>query len=212
MGSENVTLYAQWTAVPPYAHTIAIDGVNDFTLIDESFGTTTAAYTSYYSWNDTYLYFGLDGAAVDYNSADYRLLIYVDGVAGFSTTTGRNYNTQQPTLAFGAGYLLDWGTDSSTMDAYEYDGANWTSAVWGLSADDISRSGTYVEGRIDLGNIGDPTTFRIHMGMVSTGGGSEWTFAGTPSESFTDGYNPGYSSYYWFDRLAAASPNSYSAQ
>jgi uncharacterized repeat protein (TIGR02543 family) len=201
MGSLNVSLFAEWEPVPAYSHTVTIDGTNDFSATDETFATTTSlpdAYTAYFSWDDTYFYFGLDGTDVGSGDDADHLLLYL-GATGNTIPVGRQYGAQQPDLPFGATCHAEWGANGTTLNAYENDGVGWTAASWSPDAGDIARSGTFVEGRIAITNLGLvlPATLSVHMSMINTADG-EWTWAGVPSTSFSDGSDPDYGAYYQF--------------
>jgi hypothetical protein len=45
--------------------------------------------------------------------------------------------------------------------------------------------------------------------MINEAGGGEWTYAGAPSASFTDGFDQSFARYYHFDLDAASAPTSY---
>src|SRR6266540_3804182 len=87
----------------PYAHTIAIDGANDFAP-SESFTTTSGGYRAYVTWDADHLYVGYEGA--DVGSAARWLLVYLDVGTGVEWLTyGRPYGTQR--ASFPAGFTAD---------------------------------------------------------------------------------------------------------
>jgi hypothetical protein len=186
-----------------YSHTIAIDGVNDFTA-DETFATTSAGYTGYLAWDDTYLYVGLDGSDVSSNDANKFILVYISGTAG--TTTGVTYNTQQPTLAFPAAYNVSWKADNSLTDALAWSGTAWAEANWNFTGD-VFQNGNYFEMRIPLVNIGSPSSVSVDVSMINATAFHEATYSGVPSTSFTDGYNPSYAEYLQLDLQGSTVPN-----
>ena len=178
--------------VDEYAHAIAIDGINDFTAADEQFSTSSTSYNAYVAWDDVYLYVGYDGADVAASSATKWLLIYVDGVAANTMTTGAIYNTQQPNLPFAAGYHIAWRTDGFTM-ALVNDGTAWGDGLW------VSRrcgSVGYLRGtEAAAGRLG-----HHHLPVCAEGSrlhdlggnGGERSYAAMPASSFADGYGPDY--------------------
>jgi hypothetical protein len=186
-----------------YSHTIAIDGVNDFTA-DETFATTSAGYTGYLAWDDTYLYVGLDGSDVSSNDANKFILVYISGTAG--TTTGVTYNTQQPTLPFSAEYHVRWKANNTFTDALAWNGSSWADANWDFT-NDVFQNGNYFEMRIPLVNIGSPTSVAVDVSMINQASGVEFTYSGVPSTSFTDKYNPNYAEYLQLDLQGTTVPN-----
>ena len=159
-------------ASSPNSHTITIDGNKDFLSGYEQFPTTSASYYGYVTWDSTYLYLGMEGADIDSNDAAKWILIYLDGIATNTSTTGRTYNTQAPTLPFSAGYHIAWSTDNGSTTAMTYDGASWSDASWDFTGD-VSQSGTFMEMRIPLADIGvtPPATVNLHMSMINEAGG-----------------------------------------
>jgi len=190
--------------VVAYAHTIVIDGVNDFVPADEQIATTTAGFTAYLAWDASYLYVGVDGADIGSGSPTRWVLVYLGGAGG--TITGQTYNTQQPGLPFAARYHLGWRADNGYTQALEYSGSAWTPLAWDFTGD-VYQSGTYLELRIPLADIGSPTSLPIHVSLINEQGDHEWTFAGSPAPSFTDGYDPDYGSYYELDLGGATVPS-----
>ena len=193
---------------PPYAHTITVDGVNDFTT-NETFQTSTPGFTGFISWDADYIYFGMDGVDVSINDGTRLVLAYIGGSLG--TTTGVMHNTQQPVLPFPARYHLEWtgdGTQDGLTKLYEFNGTNWELGVSGNLLP--ARSGNFVELRIPRADVGDPASVRMHLNMVNETFGSEWTWAAVPSVSFLDGYDPDFTRYFEFDFDSTAVPNGYS--
>ncbi len=197
----------------PYSHTIVIDGTNDFAAADvfTTTSTVSAGYTGYISWDETNLYFGMDGMAVGEMHPGKFLLIYLDGIlpGGPGTTDGVPYGSQQPLLPFEAGYHFRWKADNTYTNGEVYDASNWIDAGWDF-AGDVYQYMEYIEVRIPLADIGNPTTVKVHMCMVNEMVGEEWTFAGVPDTSFANGDDPDYGAYFEFDLGSPAVPNSYS--
>ena len=186
-----------------------VDGVNDFgpgeTLATSS--TTPNLYRAFIAWDAANVYFGFEGIDVGPGaSASKFVLIYLDGANG--TTTGLRYNTQQPTLPFGARYHLRWKTDRTYTNAQEWTGAAWTDATVSVPIT-AAASGSFVEMSVARAAIGNPSRLKVHMSMIIEAPGSEWTYAGVPSTSFTDGANRNYTKYYDFDLGSAQAPNAY---
>jgi hypothetical protein len=184
-----------------YSHTIVIDGVKDFTA-DETFETssTGSGFTGYISWDSQYLYIGREGYFLDGGGETDWLLVYIGGPTG--TTTGLVYNTQQPSLAFGAGYHIRWRGDDVYVNLLEYNGATWVDAGW---PGDAHMAGEYLEMRVPLTSIGSPSMVQVHLNVTS----HDISYAAVPSTSFTDGYDPDYTKYFEFDLTSPAVPISY---
>jgi len=194
-------------AVEAYAHTITIDGANDFDAA-ESFPSSTVGFAGYVAWDSGAIYIGLLGADVSANDAQRWLVVYLSG-GGSTTTTGVTYNTQGPALPFAAGYHLRWRTDNLYTDLQATDGATWSSMGYSGAA---ARNGNFVELSIPLADIGSPTVVQVHLSMINELTMSEWSWAGVPDTSFVDGYDPDYTRYFDFDLSAAAAPSSYTPQ
>ena len=188
---------------PPYAHTIALDGVNDFTT-NETFQSSSSGYTGYISWDANYLYLGMTGLDIAAASATRVVTAYIGGSPG--TTTGLMYNTQQPSLPFAARYHLAWQTDNTSPKLYVFDGSTW---VVSAATVDAAKSGSFVEFRIARADLGSPSSIRVHLCMLSTAAFAEWSYAAVPSLSFVDSYDPDYTRYFDFDLLSPAVPAAY---
>ena len=201
---------ADTDCVSPYSHTITIDGVNDFTALAEAFSTSSNGYTGYLAWDATYLYIGFEGSDVGANSDSKWLLVYIGGSTG--TTTGLAYGTQQPNLPFAAQYHICWRTDGNSTSALIYHGATWSDGSWDFTGD-VNNTGSFVELRIPLEDIGSPAAhLRVHVCMINAAQFSEWSYAAVPSGSFVDSFDPDYSKYFDFNLTASTEPNDYVPQ
>jgi hypothetical protein len=191
-----------------------IDGTNDFASGDK-FPTTSPLYDGYVSWDDKKVYFGMQGADVAGGSSSKWVLIYVDGNPGNAgSTSGISYDcsmsctAQKATLPFAAGYHLRWKTDNTYTNLQKWNGSAW-SDVGPIST--VARSGTFMEISITRLALGSPAKLKVHMNMLIEKTGEEWTYAGVPSTSFTDGKNPAtFSKFYEFDLAdTTKAPNTY---
>lgn len=194
--------------VVAYAHTITIDGSNDFDVANEAFTTTSAGYVAYAAWDAQYLYLAMQGADVGSAQSSRFWLIYLSGA--MATTSGVAYNTQQPALPFPAGYHLRWKADNTFTNAVAWTGAAWADAGWSF-AGDVFQSGTFVELRVPWVDIGDPATVSVTVAMINETNGGEATFAGAPATSFADGPDPDWGAYVTFDRASDVAPGAYPA-
>lgn len=174
-----------------YRHTIMIDGANDFNPITEALLTTTTGYTAYASWDNSYLYGGYSGSKVGSDDATSWLLMHMRTEPG-GTNQGMMFGTQQPTLQFSVNYMFKWRADGMYSQLYRWYGSFWgLEGAW-LPSGNVATSGHFVEYRLGLGLLGNPQTMSLLSFMVNETAGAEWTWAGMPSNSFVDGYNPAF--------------------
>jgi hypothetical protein len=193
-----------------------IDGVNDFAAGDKLATTSSGSgYYAYVSWDTDKVYFGMTGADVGSGSSSKWVLIYVDGNPGNAgTTTGISYDcsgtctAQQPTLPFSAGYHLRWKADGSYTNLQKWSGSAWAN-VGPIST--VAKSGTFMEMSITRAALGSPTRLKVSMNMLIEQSGAEWTYAGVPSTSFTDGKDATpFNKYFDFDLSdVTTAPNTY---
>jgi hypothetical protein len=194
-----------------YTHTVVIDGVNDF-LPEETFTSSTVGHVGYVAWDDTYLYLGMNSPDLAADSPLVWLVAYLGGAAG--TTAGVTYNTQQPQLGFDARWHLHWRASDDLGGALEWTGMSWVDPGFGPAAnsDDAGSSGTFVELRVALADLGDPASLDLHLGMLREENLNEASWAAVPSSSYVDGYDPDYTKHYAFDLLGSTWPNDYVPQ
>ena len=197
-----------------------IDGTNDFAAGEKLATTSSAApaYSAYISWDDKKIYFGMEGDAVA--AADNRwVLIYVDGNPGNAgTSTGLPYGcgapptctVQQATLPFNAGFHIRWKSTNSYTNLQQW---NATSGMWDDKGaiSTFARNGKFMELSVARVALGSPAKLKVHVNMLIEKTGEEWTFAGVPSASFTDGVGPSpFQRYFEFDLAdKAKAPNTY---
>lgn len=190
-----------------------VDGVNDFAP-NEKLPTTSSGsgYEAYVSWDATRIYFGMAGSDVGSKAANKWVLVYL-GVpsAGAGTRTGINYGgQQQPTLPFDATHHLRWKAsgDFTTVEVF-------SGGVWKASDPFIpvvaAQQGTFMEMSVTRAALGATGKISVHMNMLIEGGMNDWTYAGVPATSFTDGKNPSpFSKYFEFDLAdLATAPSAY---
>jgi len=189
-----------------YSHTISIDGMNDFTVANEMFQTSSMGYNGYITWDNDYLYLGYKGPEIANSNPNIYLNIYLGGTPG--TTTGRMMNTQQPVLSFSTGHNIIWNTSNSVFQSYSFDGSSWIISSL-VTPSDISRSSDFAEMRIPLASIGSPDKLKVHLNMLNATPGNEWSWGAVPSTSFVDGYDPDYSKYFEFNLKDNVMPDQY---
>jgi hypothetical protein len=74
----------------------------------------------------------------------------------------------------------------------------------------VSQQGPFVEMSITRSAIGATGKLAVHMSMLIEGGGNDWTYAGVPSTSFTDGKDPNFGKFFEFDLAdTAKAPSAY---
>ncbi len=168
-----------------YYRTESVDGTNNF-VAGETFATSSGSYSTYITWDSTYVYIGYSGADVGSGTSTKWVLLYLGDSSGSST--GVTYNTQTPTFptGFNAKYHLRWKADNTYTNAQTYTAA-WADAAWDFTGD-VFRTGNFVEFRIPRADIGSPTTLKVIVNMINEQGGGEWTYGLAPSTGFTDGY------------------------
>jgi hypothetical protein len=187
-------------AGPAYAHTIAIDGVNDFTAA-ETFGTSTPGYTLYVAWDATYVYFGASGSDVQTNAAATKWWqLYLRTSTSGGSTSGVTYRTQQPTLPFPAQWHLRWKTTNDFTGALSWSGSAWVDPSLSFTGNVFRGSGNdFVEMRVARATLGSPSQIVLTSAFLNEAQGGEATYAGAPSTAFTDGYDRDYAKAYGFN-------------
>ncbi|MCC6897944.1 MAG: Ig-like domain-containing protein [Polyangiaceae bacterium] len=200
-------LATQYTATDAftvrYFHTITIDGNNDFAA-NETFTSSSAGYVGYLAWDDGYLYVGMSGADVSSGSTQKWVLLYLSGTPG--STNGVGYNTQQPTLPFAARWHVRWRADNTFTHTQLWSGSSWGDAGWNFTGD-VFKSGSFVEIRVPLVDIGSPTTLGLHLGMLNEQASLEGSYAAVPSTSYAPGYDPNYAKYLELAIGGSVAPN-----
>ncbi len=198
-----------------YNHTITIDGWNDFDAATEQFATTSAGYTAYYSWDETYFYFGLEGPDMAANDPFKWVIFYASGTNGMpSTTLGQNYgmtNPQRPTLAFPVTWHGRWRTSNNLTSFQRFTGGfpDWVESTVPVGGH-VYQRGQFLEWRVPRADLfATARVVRVHLSMLNEQAGIESTWAGCPSTSFVDGLDPDYTKYFEFDLGESKAPNAY---
>lgn len=202
--------------IPPTGR--KIDGVNDFAP-SEKLPTTSSAgnYDGYIAWDPTRLYFGMSGPDVGSKAQNKWVHVYL-GVPGVSgTKTGIPYGSpgqqQQPKLPFDATHHLRWKVSGDYSSVEIFEAGAWKSASAAFVPIVAAQQGNFVEMSITRASINATGKLAVHMNMLIEGGGADWTYAGVPSTSFTDGKNPSFGKYFEFDLAnTTKAPNAYAAQ
>lgn len=192
-GSRDAGTDAAVDAGPGYAHTIAIDGVNDFTAA-ETFATSTPGYTFYVAWDATYVYFGASGNDVQTSAAATKWwTVYLASSSTGGSASGVTYRTQQPALPFPAQWHLRWKTTNDFTGALDWSGSAWADPSLSFTGNVFRGAGNdFVEMRVARAAIGNPSLLRVTSAFLNEAQGGEATYAGAPSATFTDGYDRDY--------------------
>ena len=174
--------------VPPYRHTIAIDGVDDFTA-GETFTTTSASFTARIAWDDVNLYIGYSGPDIDPQTSDAAqkwLFVYLDTTAG-GEVQSEQYNTQRATFPapFAADHYVRYKVTGTLTSLEHAAGGDWMTAGDAIAT---GQAGTFVELAIPLASIGASTGVGLVTYMINEKMLAEGTFAGLYSDNFVDGY------------------------
>lgn len=205
-----VSVPASPTPTPggPYSHTIAIDGLNDFSQVNERFTTTssTTGYTGYVAWDASNLYLAMGGGDIGANDPKKWFVAYLGGAGG--TTSGQLYNTQQPALPFAARWHLRWKTDGTLASIQTWNGTMWVESGIDLTGRIFKTvGGNYLEISLRRADLGITTSAPLVMGMINEAATFEYTYAGVPGDAFVDGYDRDYAHAFAFDLTASTPPN-----
>lgn len=170
-----------------------VDGVNNFAAAN-TYPTSDSSYTGYLAANATNLHFGYNGPDIQTGGASHFIVAYV-GAVGPGTSTGINFNTQQPNLSFAATHALVYRADGGYTQFFDYNGASWTAAA---SSTVVAESGQFFEAGMSLVDLGLPSG-NIHFAayLLFEGSGFESSFAAMPSTAFNNGtYDPNLNSHF----------------
>lgn len=199
---------------PPgvYAHTIHLDGVDDFTSA-EAFATTSGSYAARIAWDADSVYLGYSGDDLSTATADGGtkwLFMYVDSAAGGSTTS-QQYNTQVATFpaGFAAELYLRWKADGTFTSIEQYDEASGTWSTAAGSAPPYAQKDTYLEIALPRALLGGAEQVGVVTYMLNEKDGAEGTYAGLYEDNFVDGYgmNLQLAHYLSVDFTGTAQPN-----
>ncbi len=200
-------------APAPWRKTITIDGTNDFSATDEKFTTTSTSYDAFVTWDASALYVGYSGADLGTTASTSKwLFVYLDTDPGASTgaTKGEQYKTQTPAFGtgFGAEAYFGYRTDGAFSHFKTYSGGTWTTVT--TSGVTFNKSGSFVEIRIPFSAIGGaPAKLGVVTLMMNELSGSEWSYAGLYTGSYTDGYFSSVPVKHWLlaDMTSSGAPN-----
>jgi hypothetical protein len=208
-------------AGPGTAH--VVDGLNDFAP-GEKFATTStavdASYHAYAAWDAKNIYFGMEGndvSAGTANAGNKWVMMYIGRDAVVGSTSGLPYDTagdvQQPTLPFPASIHLRWKVSGDYTNVQQWNAAmtKWEDAP--LVPLTVFRQGSFVEMAVSRAALGSPTKIQLVMNMLIEGSASvhnDFTYAGVPSNAFTDLKDPDFLHYFELDLSdLSKAPNTY---
>ena len=197
--------------LPPFAHTITVDGDPADWFAGEQFATTAGGTTrTHITWDDTMLYVGVRNPDVASGGNQHWVVVHLSGNAPF-TTVGEQIGTQLPGTAMSTTHILRWKADDSYTDLGSFDGAQWSfdsdwrTTTGGAVAE--SNAHEFMEFAIPLAVLGNPVTAEINARWVFEGAGFESTYAGSPSDSFVDGsYDPDLTTWFQLDLTSPDGP------
>ena len=165
-----------------YAHTIAIDGVNDFDLAD-TVQTSTTGGTLYFSYDDTHLYVGLESPDIIGTLGSGDKFIYFLFSTDVTLTTG-NTRSSDDKAQFGVAgtsrlsYHWKVRIDGVAYEEFRIGNATDWNTDWGSQGKSGFRTDGYFEGSIELAELGNPasliaTSFTIDYDG-DNGSGNGW--------------------------------------
>ncbi len=189
---------------------IVLDGDIPEWVAEEMFDTTSGPpAANWVTWDSSNLYVAFQHAHVEFGTDLHWTTIYVGtGVPG--ATEGVQHNTQRPSLPFDATYMIRWKADNSYNSLEWWDGAAWQGIdnYLGTNGSGVVANTTNqtVEFKLPRSLFATPN-LSIHMAWVYEGAGYETTYSGSPSDSFSDGYDPDFSTFLTVDLNSGLSPN-----
>jgi len=193
----------------PYRHAIALDGVDDFALV-EQFATTSASFEARVTWDEKNIYVGYSGPDLATTTSDAStkwLFVYLDTKPG-GEAQSEVYNSQRATFpsGFAADYYVRYKCDGMFTTLERNDAGTWNTAT---PTPATATAGTFLEISIPLTSIGASTQVGIVTWMINEKSLVEGSFAGLYSNNFTDGYaaNLALTSYLAADFTSPRGPN-----
>lgn len=175
-----LTIFASVAYSTSY-HSITIDGANDFAS-DEDWSGNATGVTWYYTWDASNVYVGATNDNIDENNSNKWVFVFIDtdpqqslpNFYGDGDSSLHNWGTgSDGSLPFNADYYLRWKNDNSHTNLQEWNGSSWVDsdqsniAAW--------QSGTFLELRIPLANIGNPEHIYI-LGCMHDQSGAGWHY------------------------------------
>ena len=120
--------------------------------------------------------------------------------------TGDTYFSQVPSLGFAASHELVWRSDNDFAWIRHSSGGVWVDLAE-VPSDDVAVSEYVVAFRVPLAAIDSQhTSIKFVMAMIDTEAGNEKTYAGVPFNTFLDGFDPDFETYYDFSLEGGALP------
>jgi alpha-tubulin suppressor-like RCC1 family protein len=201
------------TVSAPWRHTWGVDGDRSDWLTEEVF-TTTAGGDAAVSWDDTHIYVGSELVDVRTGGIEHFLVVYLGDGDGVGSTTGQRFELQQPGLPFAADHLLVWRADDNYNSFQTFDGGAWQASDGWLgtqgSAHREDHAHEVVEFAIPRAALGDPDVVQLAAYWVFEGAAFESSFAGIPSDAFTQGaFDPDLTESFRFDLGRTTAPAAY---
>lgn len=191
----------------PWRNSWTVDGDASDWLPEETFGTTSQTGAWAVTWDDDMLYVGVSHPDIANGGAQHWSLVYL-GTGTGGTDDGVLHNTQQPSLPFVTSHLVRRKADGSYDSLEHHDGQAWNStSPWlGTAGSQVAEQGDVLEMAIPLDAIDSPEVIELFAALIFEGGGYESTYAGVPSNSFVDGYDPDPIDVFTFDLQSSDPP------
>lgn len=163
-----------------------IDGINDFQPSSTYATSGGPSNTGYASLSATFLHFGFNSPDVSSGGSQHYAVAYI-GTTG-SSTSGVNFNTQQPTINFAASHAFIIRLDSNYKAVLAWNGSSWNTTSISMPT---AESGNFLEAAVNVADIGSPTNLLFTGYMLFEGAFFESSFNVFPSNSFVNGsYDP----------------------
>ena len=207
-----------------HTRVIQVNGdLSEWDFGNDGFPTTSGVGTHLINWDLFTAYVAVNHPDIANNSGLHWVQIFLgDGTSG--GMVGSSLNTQTPNLSFPAQYLVQWKTDNSYAQIFEWVGGAWSMVASGGSGTGIiagygwsaaEHDGNQaLELGIPMADLGISTedggadnTLLVHVNFVYEGGGFESTFAGMPATSFVDGYDVDLTAAFACNLLDESAPN-----
>jgi hypothetical protein len=197
-------------------HTIEINGENDFSTVTERTNASGDNNYWWYTWDESNFYFAFQQGALDENNASKWVIHYIDTdpqinpILGTGTTTGLQYNTQQPTLPFTANYQFQWNTSGEVLLLKEYNSESWGNVTEHNMIANLNTSNEFFEVKIPLSSLNNPEMLYICGNMLDETLDGEYMWAFTPenaSSDNNDGAHKNLDSFWSFELVSGKIPN-----
>ncbi|MBU1717765.1 MAG: lamin tail domain-containing protein, partial [Bacteroidetes bacterium] len=174
--------------------TIPIDGINSGWKNGEKFSNISSADTAYFTWDDSYLYFGISDAEADYENLATSMYIDTDPQGSNGSTAVWSVGGGDVVVPFKADYAIHWlnlfGADYIKVE--KWNGSSWTTthevySQLNINGDDFAFAigADYRECLIKKAFIGNPEQIQIST-FTEQEWDLGWRYFAWPSEDWVD--------------------------